>query len=65
MPSWAVTLTSATLAFTTLVLYSLYRLDVHFKDLRKDRPDGIVEISRPANPKFESANPNPSKPVTY
>jgi hypothetical protein len=65
MPSLAVTLTSATLAFATLVIYSLYRLDAHYKDRRKGRPHGLVEISSPANPKFESANPNPSKLVIY
>jgi hypothetical protein len=66
IPGWASILASATLAFAlTAALYSLYSLDAHFRHRRQGRQDGILEISRPANPKFELANSLPSKPATY
>lgn len=55
IPGWPSILAFATLAFA--FLYSLYSLDAHFRHRRQGRQDGIVEISRPANPKFELANP--------
>lgn len=49
---WTVTVTSTTLAFIIIA----YRLDAKLHNRRQGRPDGMVEISGPANPKFESAN---------
>jgi hypothetical protein len=67
MPGWAVTRASATLACAILaaVLYSLSRLDAYFRRRRQGRQEGLVKISDPANPQFESVNPFLSQPTPY
>jgi hypothetical protein len=61
MPSWALILASTTLAFviSTGMVYSTYLLDAYFARRRRDRQEGIIEVSTPADPKFESSIPLP------